>query len=59
MSTSTNTTDPQFPNNKSSMLGMVGGGQLGRMFVHEAQALGFKVMVLEPEAGSPAAHAAA
>ncbi|WP_395007197.1 5-(carboxyamino)imidazole ribonucleotide synthase [Undibacterium sp.] len=58
MSTSTNTTDPQFPNNKSSMLGMVGGGQLGRMFVHEAQALGFKVMVLEPEAGSPAAHAA-
>ncbi len=49
---------PRFPNSKASTLGLVGGGQLGRMFVHEAQALGFKVMVLEPEAGSPAAHAA-
>ena len=58
MSTSSNNNSPQFPNSKASMLGMVGGGQLGRMFVHEAQALGFKVTVLEPEAGSPAAHAA-
>ena len=48
----------QFPNAKISMLGMVGGGQLGRMFVHEAQVLGFKVVVLEPEASSPASHAA-
>jgi 5-(carboxyamino)imidazole ribonucleotide synthase len=55
---STSNIASQFPNSKDSMLGMVGGGQLGRMFVHEAQALGFKVMVLEPEAGSPAAHAA-
>ncbi|MBC3831632.1 5-(carboxyamino)imidazole ribonucleotide synthase [Undibacterium amnicola] len=58
MSSSSINNSPQFPNTKSSMLGMVGGGQLGRMFVHEAQALGFQVMVLEPEAGSPAAHAA-
>ncbi|MFO1271791.1 MAG: 5-(carboxyamino)imidazole ribonucleotide synthase [Rubrivivax sp.] len=35
-------------------LGVLGGGQLGRMFVHAAQALGFKVGVLEPDAASPA-----
>ncbi len=39
-------------------LGVLGGGQLGRMFVHAAQTLGFKVMVLEPDAASPAAAAA-
>jgi 5-(carboxyamino)imidazole ribonucleotide synthase len=39
-------------------LGVMGGGQLGRMFVHQAQALGFKVAVLEPGADSPAGHAA-
>ena len=39
-------------------LGVLGGGQLGRMFVHAAQRLGFKVMVLEPDPGSPAAAAA-
>lgn len=49
---------PKFPNAKDNMLGLVGGGQLGRMFVHEAQALGFAVAVLEPETGSPAAQAA-
>lgn len=54
----THPTLPQFPNAPKTTLGMVGGGQLGRMFVHEAQALGFKVAVLEPEAGSPAAQAA-
>lgn len=48
---------PQLPNS-SSYLGMLGGGQLGRMFVHEAQALGYKVLVLEPEADSPAGQAA-
>lgn len=58
MSTPSQLHVPRFPNSQASMLGLVGGGQLGRMFVHEAQALGFKVMVLEPEAGSPAAHAA-
>ncbi len=41
-----------------TMLGVTGGGQLGRMFVHAAQALGYRVAVLDPAAGSPAAQAA-
>jgi 5-(carboxyamino)imidazole ribonucleotide synthase len=39
-------------------LGVLGGGQLGRMFVHAAQVHGFGVMVLEPDPGSPAGAAA-
>ncbi len=35
-------------------LGMLGGGQLGRMFCHEAQKLGYKVVVLDPAGNSPA-----
>jgi len=35
-------------------LGMVGGGQLGRMFCHAAQSLGYKVAVLDPDQQSPA-----
>ncbi|MEY2875077.1 MAG: hypothetical protein RLZZ373_2448 [Pseudomonadota bacterium] len=35
-------------------LGVMGGGQLGRMFVHAAQQLGFRTAVLEPDATSPA-----
>lgn len=35
-------------------LGMVGGGQLGRMFCHAAQSMGYKVAVLDPDSGSPA-----
>jgi 5-(carboxyamino)imidazole ribonucleotide synthase len=35
-------------------LGVVGGGQLGRMFVHAAQAMGYGTAVLEPDATSPA-----
>jgi 5-(carboxyamino)imidazole ribonucleotide synthase len=42
----------------TATLGVMGGGQLGRMFVHAAQTLGFKVMVLEPDVASPAAGAA-
>ena len=34
-------------------LGVMGGGQLGRMFVHAAQQLGFRTAVLEPDATSP------
>ena len=41
-----------------SQLGVMGGGQLGRMFVHAAQAAGYRVMVLEPDAASPAGAAA-
>ena len=35
-------------------LGVLGGGQLGRMFVHAAQALGYRCIVLDPDAISPA-----
>ena len=39
-------------------LGMLGGGQLGRMFAFEAQRLGFRVMVLDPDPQAPAASVA-
>jgi 5-(carboxyamino)imidazole ribonucleotide synthase len=39
-------------------LGVMGGGQLGRMFVHAAQAMGYKVAVLEAAPDSPAGQAA-
>lgn len=39
-------------------LGVIGGGQLGRMFVHAAQRLGYRVAVWTIEADSPAAAAA-
>jgi len=35
-------------------LGLLGGGQLGRMFCMAAQSLGFKVVVLDPASDSPA-----
>ena len=35
-------------------LGVLGGGQLGRMFVHAAQAMGYDTAVLDPDPGSPA-----
>ena len=35
-------------------LGVMGGGQLGRMFVHAAQTMGYRTVVLEPDATSPA-----
>lgn len=41
-----------------SWLGMLGGGQLGRMAVHAAQQLGYRVAVLEPDLNSPAGAAA-
>lgn len=43
---------------EGSWLGCLGGGQLGRMFVHAAQAMGYKVLVLDPDATGPAAQAA-
>jgi 5-(carboxyamino)imidazole ribonucleotide synthase len=42
----------------STWLGVMGGGQLGRMFAHAAQAMGYKVAVLEPARDCPAGHAA-
>lgn len=35
-------------------LGVMGGGQLGRMFVHAAQRMGYFTAVLDPDAQSPA-----
>jgi 5-(carboxyamino)imidazole ribonucleotide synthase len=35
-------------------LGVLGGGQLGRMFTLRARAMGFEVVVLEPDPDSPA-----
>ena len=39
-------------------LGMLGGGQLGRMFVHAATAMGYRVIVLDPNSASPAGEIA-
>ena len=39
-------------------LGLLGGGQLGRMFCMAAQSLGYKVGVLDPDASSPAGSVA-
>lgn len=35
-------------------LGMLGGGQLGRMFTTAAQTMGYNVVVLDPDTNSPA-----
>lgn len=37
-----------------STLGVLGGGQLGRMLAHAATRLGYRVHVYEPQAGCPA-----
>ncbi|MBB3214659.1 5-(carboxyamino)imidazole ribonucleotide synthase [Herbaspirillum sp. Sphag1AN] len=42
----------------ATWLGVMGGGQLGRMFAHAAQAMGFKVAVLEQELDCPAGQVA-
>ncbi len=39
-------------------LGVMGGGQLGRMFVHAAQAMGYATAVLDPDPTSPAGRVA-
>ena len=44
--------------NPPTWLGVMGGGQLGRMFAHAAQAMGYKVAVLEPAAECPAGEVA-
>jgi len=55
--------DSQYPAflpsaNPPTWLGVMGGGQLGRMFAHAAQAMGFKVAVLEPAQDCPAGQVA-
>ena len=56
---STNTTSGPstpaiLPGAGETMLGVVGGGQLGRMFVHAAQSMGYFTAVLDPDPASPA-----
>jgi 5-(carboxyamino)imidazole ribonucleotide synthase len=41
-----------------AFLGLLGGGQLGRMFTMAAQSMGYRVMVLDPGAHSPAGSVA-
>ena len=40
--------------NPPTMLGMLGGGQLGRFFVIAAHEMGYQVTILDPDANSPA-----
>jgi 5-(carboxyamino)imidazole ribonucleotide synthase len=40
------------------MLGVMGGGQLARMFVHAAQRMGYATAVLDPDPASPAGRVA-
>lgn len=42
----------------STWLGVLGGGQLGRMFAQAAQAMGYRVAVLDPQADCPAGEVA-
>lgn len=42
------------PQGQQITLGVMGGGQLGRMFVHAAQAMGYFTAVLDPDPASPA-----
>jgi 5-(carboxyamino)imidazole ribonucleotide synthase len=49
---------PAAPLLPGAWLGMLGGGQLGRMFCFAAQAMGYRVAVLDPDALSPAGSVA-
>ena len=49
---------PETPIPPGQWLGLLGGGQLGRMFCMAAQSLGYKVAVLDPGADSPAGNIA-
>ncbi len=51
LSTPDASTAPLLP---GATLGVLGGGQLGRMFVHAAQRLGYRTLVLDPDPDSPA-----
>jgi 5-(carboxyamino)imidazole ribonucleotide synthase len=49
---------PLQPIQPPAVLGVIGGGQLGRFFALAAQRLGYRVAVLDPDAGSPAMQVA-
>ena len=51
--------DVAFPLPPGSTIGVLGGGQLGRMLAMAAARLGFDVAVLDPERGAPAHRVAA
>lgn len=53
MSTPASHSSPILP---GSTLGVLGGGQLGQMFVHAAQAMGYKTAVLDPDPHGPASQ---
>jgi 5-(carboxyamino)imidazole ribonucleotide synthase len=48
-----------FPLPPGSTIGIIGGGQLGRMLAQAASRLGFDVAILDPEPNSPAMRVAA
>jgi len=48
----------QLPILPGATLGILGGGQLGRMFTIAARTMGYKVMVLDPDPQSPAGQMA-
>ncbi len=50
------TLPPLFPLPPGSTLGVLGGGQLGRMLSQAASRLGFDVVILDPEPDCPAAR---
>ena len=59
MTTSAERPPSAFPLPPGSTIGILGGGQLGRMLALAAARLGFDVAVLSPQARSPAARVAA
>jgi len=54
MSGPASTDSPASPILPGATLGVMGGGQLGRMFVHAAQAMGYATAVLDPDPASQA-----
>ena len=51
-------TSPIVPILPGAWLGILGGGQLGRMFCFAAQSMGYRVAVLDPDDSSPAGSVA-
>jgi 5-(carboxyamino)imidazole ribonucleotide synthase len=49
---------PLAPIAPPAVIGILGGGQLGRMLAMAARAMGYRVAVLDPDAGCPAASVA-
>jgi hypothetical protein len=48
----------QYHSHPVMTIGIIGGGQLGKMMVNEATTLGFEVVVLDPDPHSPAGRLA-